>query len=101
MNDRRSYDAVVVGAGPNGLAAAITPAREGHSVLVCEVNESVGGDIGGGAQTLRQLFARPTLRLYSTPVKGLHLCSSSTPPGAGVHGMCGHMAARRALGEVL
>jgi phytoene dehydrogenase-like protein len=60
----------------------------------------VGGDIGGGAQTLRQLFARPTLRLYSTPVKGLYLCSSSTPPGAGVHGMCGHLAARRALGEV-
>jgi phytoene dehydrogenase-like protein len=61
----------------------------------------VGGDINGGAQTLRQLFARPTLRLYSTPVKGLYLCSSSTPPGGGVHGMCGHMAARRASGEVL
>ncbi|HZB43761.1 MAG TPA: hypothetical protein VE360_00885 [Pyrinomonadaceae bacterium] len=61
----------------------------------------VGGDIGGGAQTLRQLFPRPTLRLYSTPTEGLYLCSSSTPPGAGVHGMCGHMAARRALGEVL
>lgn len=97
MSDRRSYDAVVVGAGPNGPAAAITLAREGHSVLVCEANESVGG----GAQTLRQLFARPTLRLYSTPVEGLYLCPSSTPPGAGAHGMCGHMAARRALGEVL
>ena len=57
----------------------------------------VGGDINGGVQDLRQLFIRPTPRLYSTPVKGLYLCSSSTPPGGGVHGMCGHFAARAAL----
>ena len=61
----------------------------------------VGGDINGGAQTLRQLFTRPTRRLYSTPLKGLYICSSSTPPGGGVHGMCGHAAARRALRDVL
>lgn len=59
----------------------------------------VGGDVGGGANNLGQLIARPTLRAvpYSTPLPWLYLCSSSTPPGGGVHGMCGHLAARAAL----
>ncbi len=57
----------------------------------------VGGDINGGIQDLRQLFFRPTLWLYSTPRRGLYICSSSTPPGGGVHGMCGYFAARAAL----
>jgi phytoene dehydrogenase-like protein len=59
----------------------------------------VGGDIAGGANTLPQLLARPAPRRipYSTPVPWLYLCSSSTPPGAGVHGMCGHLAAQAAL----
>jgi phytoene dehydrogenase-like protein len=59
----------------------------------------VGGDINGGAANLRQLIARPTLRRvpYSTPIPDLYLCSASTPPGGGVHGMCGHLAARAAL----
>jgi phytoene dehydrogenase-like protein len=61
----------------------------------------VGGDIGAGAATLRQLIARPTWRTYSTPVRGIYICSASTPPGVGVHGMCGHLAAQRALREVL
>jgi phytoene dehydrogenase-like protein len=57
----------------------------------------VGGDINGGAPILSQLFFRPTRRLYATSGRGLYLCSSSTPPGGGVHGMCGYYAARAAL----
>ncbi len=57
----------------------------------------LGGDIAGGALTLRQFFLRPTLRAYSTGAPGLYLCSASTPPGAGVHGMCGYHAAQLAL----
>lgn len=57
----------------------------------------VGGDINGGAQTLGQLFTRPTIRTYSTPLQGVYICSSSTPPGGGVHGMCGYHAAHTAL----
>jgi phytoene dehydrogenase-like protein len=59
----------------------------------------VGGDINGGVPELRQLFTRPVLRLnpYSTPAQGIFVCSSSSPPGGGVHGMCGYLAARVAL----
>ena len=63
----------------------------------------VGGDINGGAQDLPQVFRRPAFRAvpYSTPVPGLFICSASTPPGGGVHGMCGHLAARAALRTAL
>jgi phytoene dehydrogenase-like protein len=59
----------------------------------------VGGDINGGLQDLPQLIARPVLRRdpYATPVPGLYLCSTSTPPGGGVHGMSGYLAAQSAL----
>jgi phytoene dehydrogenase-like protein len=59
----------------------------------------IGGDISGGANTFGQLICRPARRLshYSTPLPWLYLCSASTPPGAGVHGMCGHLAAKAAL----
>lgn len=57
----------------------------------------VGGDITGGAQDLRQLVLRPTRLLYRTPLEGVYLCSSSTPPGGAVHGMCGFHAAHAAL----
>jgi phytoene dehydrogenase-like protein len=59
----------------------------------------VGGDISGGATTLRQLVLRPAARWdpYETPLPGVYLCSASTPPGQGVHGMAGLHAATRAL----
>jgi phytoene dehydrogenase-like protein len=61
-----------------------------------------GGDISGGANDRLQLFMRPVPALvpYRTPLPGVYLCSASTPPGAGVHGMCGHHAARRALRDL-
>jgi phytoene dehydrogenase-like protein len=61
----------------------------------------VGGDVAGGSMDLRQLLARPMVRLnpYSTPARGLYICSSSTPPGGSVHGLCGYLAARAALGR--
>lgn len=59
----------------------------------------IGGDINGGASDLRQLFTRPVASIdpYSTPAEGIFMCSSSTPPGGGVHGMCGYNAARSVL----
>jgi phytoene dehydrogenase-like protein len=57
----------------------------------------VGGDINGGSVSGLQFFFRPTWRQYTTPIRGLYLCSSSTPPGGGVHGMCGYWAAQWAL----
>ena len=62
----------------------------------------IGGDINGGVIDIRQLFTRPALRFspYKTSEKGIYICSSSTPPGGGVHGMCGYHAAKRALRDV-
>ena len=74
-----------------------------HAMFPADLERSnanlVGGDIAGGAADLAQVYARPiaSLHPYTTPIKGVYLCSSSTPPGVGVHGMCGHYAARAAL----
>jgi phytoene dehydrogenase-like protein len=80
-------------------------ARSRMTTATFEQNNAncIGGDIGGGVMDLRQLFTRPTARLtpYSTPVKSVFICSASTPPGGGVHGMCGYFAARAALRTVL
>ncbi len=72
-----------------------------HTFTPAEMEEHngnlIGGDITGGAQNLKQLIFRPTRRFYRTPLAGVYLCSSSTPPGGGVHGMCGYHAAQTAL----
>lgn len=104
---------------PNGSTADMTAAIEArieayapgfrdciigrHTINAAEYEvynpNYIGGDINGGVQDWRQLFTRPVARLdpYSTPNPRLFLCSSSTPPGGGVHGMCGYHAARSAL----
>lgn len=69
-----------------------------------EYNQNyIGGDIVGGVQSFHELFIRPLGRwqAYSTPLMGYYICSASMPPGGGVHGMCGHLAAKKALKEVL
>jgi phytoene dehydrogenase-like protein len=77
------------------LARTVRP----PALLEQENANYVGGDIVGGLQDLRQMLVRPVPRPdpYATPAAGVYLCSSSTPPGGGVHGMCGHNAARSAL----
>ena len=74
-----------------------------HTAQLEEYNPNyIGGDINGGAVTLDQLFTRPALRWspYRTSTKGLYLCSASTPPGGGVHGMSGYHAAKQALKDI-
>ncbi|HMI56495.1 MAG TPA: NAD(P)/FAD-dependent oxidoreductase [Gemmatimonadaceae bacterium] len=80
------------------LARHVTKASEMHFKNA----NLIGGDITGGANTLRQLFFRPVLSAdpYKTSAKGVYLCSSSTPPGGGVHGLCGMFAARSALADL-
>ncbi len=77
----------------------IARATMGPAALERHNANYVGGDINGGIQDLRQLVTRPVVRPvpYSTPLSNLYICSSSTPPGGGVHGMCGFHAAAAAL----
>lgn len=76
-----------------------------HTMTAVEMEQHnpnyVGGDINGGVADLKQLFARPAARLvpYATPAPDIFLCSASTPPGGGVHGLCGYYAARAAIGR--
>jgi phytoene dehydrogenase-like protein len=74
-------------------------ARRAWSPVELEAMDTnlVGGDIGGGATDFRQFIFRPTWRYYATSAEDIYLCSSSTPPGGGVHGMCGYNAAKLAL----
>jgi len=83
-----------------GFRDCILACRATSSTEMARHNANlVGGDINGGAADLRQLLARPVLSRnpYRTPTPGLFLCSASTPPGGGVHGMCGYHAAELAL----
>ena len=74
----------------------------GPAELEAHNRNLVGGDLNGGAMDLGQLFFRPVRKLvpYRTPLRGVYLCSASTPPGGGVHGMCGYSAARVALADL-
>jgi phytoene dehydrogenase-like protein len=81
------------------LARSVLPPAE----LERRNRNLVGGDLNAGAATLWRLVARPVFSSspYRTPARGLYLCSASTPPGGGVHGMCGYLAARSALRDAL
>ncbi|HAL82208.1 MAG TPA: FAD-dependent oxidoreductase [Mucilaginibacter sp.] len=107
---------------PNGSKADMTAAIENqverfapgfketilarHTMDTAQMEEYnpnyIGGDINGGVIDIGQLFTRPVLRWspYKTSAKGIYICSSSTPPGGGVHGMCGYHAAKKALRDV-
>ena len=77
-----------------------------HTMNCSEVEaynaNNIGGDIAGGANSWRQVFMRPIARLnpYTTPAKDIFICSASTPPGGGVHGMCGYHAAQAAMKQI-
>ena len=77
-------------------------ARHAFSPADLEVMDAnlVGGDIAGGVMDIRQFLFRPTWRHYATSARDVYICSASTPPGGGVHGMCGYHAARAALARL-
>ena len=86
-----------------GFKDCIIAKHEMNTEAMQEYNSNyIGGDINGGAQLITQMFTRPALRLspYKTSAKGIYICSSSTPPGGGVHGMCGYNAAKKALKDI-
>jgi phytoene dehydrogenase-like protein len=95
MTDR--IEAQVERFAPGFRELIVARSTKSPALLEHDNSNLVGGSITGGANSLRQLLLRPTPSLYETPVKGLYLCSASTPPGGGVHGMCGYHAAMRAL----
>jgi phytoene dehydrogenase-like protein len=87
-----------------GFASTVLARHTSAAIEMAAYNTNLaGGDISGGASTLRQMLARPVLSPvpYRMPARGLYLCSSSTPPGGGVHGMCGYHAAKAALSREL
>ena len=97
MTDR--IEAQVERFAPGFRELVLARAATGPSDFERRNRNIVGGDINGGSLDLRQLFFRPVRKVvpYRTPLKGLYLCSSATPPGGGVHGMCGYSAALVAL----
>jgi phytoene dehydrogenase-like protein len=97
MTDR--IEAQVERFAPGFRELVLARSSLGPRDLAARNRNLVGGDINGGAMDLGQVFRRPAARLvpWSTPLEGVYLCSASTPPGGGVHGMCGYWAARAAL----
>ena len=98
-----AIDAQVERFAPGFRDLVLARATRGPAQVEAENPNCVGGDINGGMASLRQTLARPTARAcpYATPNPKLFICSSATPPGGGVHGMCGYHAARAALQRVL
>jgi phytoene dehydrogenase-like protein len=86
-----------------GFRKLILEQKTMNSMEMQEYNPNyIGGDINAGVQDITQIFTRPALRKspYRTSAKGIYLCSSSTPPGGGVHGMCGYHAGKRVLKDL-
>jgi len=84
-----------------GFQDCILARRASNSETLADWNPNLaGGDVSGGAMTLSQLLFRPTARGYRTSNPSVYLCSASTPPGGGVHGMCGHLAALAAYQDL-
>jgi phytoene dehydrogenase-like protein len=88
---------------PGFREVVLARSTRGPAELEAGNRNLVGGDVGGGASDLRGLLGRPVFRStpYRTPLRSVYLCSASTPPGGGVHGMCGYLAARTALRDAL
>ena len=88
---------------PGFRACILARSARGTKEIEQHNRNLVGGDINGGLMDLRQLFTRPAPRVnpYRTPRKGVYICSASTPPGGGVHGMCGFAAAKTALRDLV
>lgn len=95
----RALEAQIERFAPGFRDLVLARSARGPADLERENPNLVGGDVGAGETSLRQTLFRPAVRAipWSTPVAGLFLCSASTPPGGGVHGMCGYLAARAAL----
>lgn len=92
-------DAQIERFAPGFRDVVLARAVRGPAAMEAENPNLIGGDVNGGANSLRQVIARPTPRLdpYSTPSPRVFVCSASTPPGGGVHGMCGYQAALSVL----
>src|SRR6185312_11986464 len=87
---------------PGFRDVVLARSARGPAELEAYDSNLVGGDLNGGRMDLRQLYTRPVVRAvpYRTPRRGVYICSASTPPGGGVHGMCGFAAAKVALRDL-
>ena len=84
-----------------GFREIVMARRVSHSADLERMDANlIGGDIGGGAMDIRQILFRPTWRQYATSSKKIYICSASTAPGGGVHGMCGYHAAKLAISRL-